>query len=339
MCYNADMPHRLLPLLALLRPPRAASFDNSCLDGATNLQPPTAGAPQTFLADCPRWVVDTTDAVWSPEQSAAAVNRSLREYFYANWTSVTTYGRKMGGDGHGMRALEEAVWATKRTFPDLKIHVSDVFCVGNDVDGYKTVMPDVLSGTHAPSGRRATWSGIAVCYVQRVGGKWQYVAEWVVHDELAQLRQLGLTDLDALPPMTTVATPHDCSTNQPSWGWQPPTAMAATAMAAMAAQPTASVGAVISTPPTLEGPSKPKPSDEGLLPGYPLPKAKVIVEVCATRSHRRDYDEIHSDHDSDASHAMLAIPLTDCSCQRCRRWTRSSRTTSRCTTSSRGPSC
>ena len=35
------------------------------------------------------------------------------------------------------------VWTTKRAFPDLKIHITDSFCVGNDVDGYKTTMPDV----------------------------------------------------------------------------------------------------------------------------------------------------------------------------------------------------
>ena len=72
------------------------------------------------------------------------------------------------------------VWATKRAFPDLQIHVTDVFCVGNDIDGYKTTMPDVLIGTNTgpssfgpPTGRRVSYNGIAVCYVQKVGGKWQ----------------------------------------------------------------------------------------------------------------------------------------------------------------------
>jgi hypothetical protein len=71
----------------------------------------------------------------------------------------------------------------------LRIHITDVACVGNDVDGYKTMMPDVLVGTHAghselygpPTFRRATWSGLALCYVQRVKGRWQYVSEVRAH--------------------------------------------------------------------------------------------------------------------------------------------------------------
>ena len=31
----------------------------------------------------------------------------------------------------GMAALKELVWKTKRAFPDLQIHVTDVFCTGN----------------------------------------------------------------------------------------------------------------------------------------------------------------------------------------------------------------
>ena len=45
--------------------------------------------------------------------------------------------------------------------------------------------------TWPPTGKRAAWSGMALCYVQRVRGRWQYVAEWVVHDELATAMQVG----------------------------------------------------------------------------------------------------------------------------------------------------
>ena len=76
----------------------------------------------------------------------------------------------------GMAALKELVWRTKRAFPDLRIHVTDVFCTGNDVDGYKTTMPDVLTGTNTgpsafgpPTGRKVAYNGIAVCFVQKVG--------------------------------------------------------------------------------------------------------------------------------------------------------------------------
>jgi len=51
----------------------------------------------------------------------------------------------------------------------------------------------------------------------------RYVSETVVHDELALLSQLGLTNLSAAVHPDTAAAPHDCRTNRPTWGWQPPT--------------------------------------------------------------------------------------------------------------------
>lgn len=213
-------------------PPK--SFDNECLlRGPDSLQPPTKDALATFLADCPAWVVRTTDAVWSPGRPAADVNASLEAYFYHNFSSTSTFGKVY----QGMDQLKEMVWAQKKAFPDLKIHVNDVFCIGNDVDGYKTVMPDVLTGTHSgpskfgpPSGKPFAYSGIAVTYVQRVGGRWQYIAEVVNHDEWALMVQLGVANLSAVPHPDTVAQPHDCHTNRPTWGWQPPSWPAASSI-------------------------------------------------------------------------------------------------------------
>jgi len=284
------MPSPTRALAAAVLLPLAAAFDNSCFDSTqvlAALAPPTREAPQTFLKDCAQWVVDTTDSVWSPERSPAEVNRSLREYFYEDWMSVTSFGRQM----RGMKALEEAVWSTKRAFPDLQIHVTDVFCVGNDIDGYKTVMPDVLTGTNTgpsvygpPTGKRATWGGIALCYVQRIGGKWQYVAEWVVHDELAQLKQLGLEHLDQLSlPSSAAATPTACSINRPSWGWQPPTETqvatkraSASPAPAVAAAATVTVSAAVDVGPWVAPiiPGQP----QALPVGYATPKAKRIVQ-------------------------------------------------------------
>ena len=200
-----------------------APFNNSCLASAVALQPPTRNAPQTFLEHCPQWVIDTTDAVWSPGRTAEAVNRSLHEHFYAEWETTSTFGKKI----RGMASLEKVVWGTKKAFPDLRIHITDVTCIGNDIDGYKTIMPDVLVGTHTgfsemygqPTNRSASWAGLAFCYVQKVHGRWQYVAEWVVHDELSTALQLGVMDRMSLPE--TRSEPHDCAGNLPSWGWTP----------------------------------------------------------------------------------------------------------------------
>ena len=195
-------------------------WDNSCL-AASALQPPTLNAPATFLPYCAEWVINTTDKVWLPDRTPEQVTEALHEHFYVDWESTSN-----GKTFRGMHALESLVTSTRNAFPDLKIHITDVVCVGNDIDGYKTIMPDVLVGTHLgpsalfgpPTGKTATWSGMAFCYVQKVDGRWQYVAEWVVHDELSAAMQLGLAPNAAL----TVAETHDCTPNLPSWGWRPP---------------------------------------------------------------------------------------------------------------------
>eukprot|EP00964_Phaeocystis_antarctica_P078698 scaffold48960_cov49-Phaeocystis_antarctica.AAC.4 len=92
-----------------------------------------------------------------------------------------------------------------------------------------------------PNPNKVAYNGVALCYLQKVGGRWQYVSEVVVHDEAALMHQLGVTNLTAATHPDTVATPHDCRTNTPTWGWQP--SPAATAAAANAAAATANAAA------------------------------------------------------------------------------------------------
>ena len=111
-------------------------WDNSCL-AASALQPPTLNAPATFLPYCAEWVINTTDKVWLPDRTPEQVTEALHEHFYVDWESTSN-----GKTFRGMHALEILVTSTRNAFPDLKIHITDVVCVGNDIDGYKTVMPD-----------------------------------------------------------------------------------------------------------------------------------------------------------------------------------------------------
>ena len=102
------------------------AFDNTCLLNDANLTPPTKNGPQTFLKDCPKWVIDTTDAVWNTRED---INGSLEQYFYEDWSSTSSWGHQI----HGMDKLKNLVASTLRAFPDLQIHITDVFCYGNDL--------------------------------------------------------------------------------------------------------------------------------------------------------------------------------------------------------------
>ena len=264
-------------------------WDNECLAHAfSSLQPPTSNAPTTFLPFCADWVINTTDKVWLPDRTPNQVMEALHEHFYTDWESTSN-----GKYYRGMSALEQLVNGTKKAFPDLKIHITDAFCVGNDVDGYKTIMPDVLVGTHTgpsalfgpPTGKVATWSGMALCYVQKVNGRWQYVAEWVVHDELSAGIQLGVDMARVAALGTTVASMHDCVPNFPSWGWQPPipaSALPATAelpalpaLPATAAEASEQEAKKASAEAAEEVATKQK---HVVSAGYPTPAAKAVVE-------------------------------------------------------------
>eukprot|EP00466_Bigelowiella_natans_P009142 jgi/Bigna1/133826/aug1.22_g8534 len=108
----------------------------------------------------------------------------MERYFHPNFTSHYSFGRSYTG----IPALKETVASTIKAYPDLKIYVTDCFCVGNDIDGYKT--------------------------------EWQYVAEWIQHDELSLVAQLGI-DLSKVELPNTHAKPnHNCDVNRPSWGWK-----------------------------------------------------------------------------------------------------------------------
>ena len=90
-------------------------------------------------------------------------------------------------------------------------------------------MPDILIGTNTgpsaygpPTGKRVRYSGTAVCYVQKVKGRWVYVSEWLLHDEWALISQLGLSNLTQIPHPPLDDHLHDCTANTPGFGWTPP---------------------------------------------------------------------------------------------------------------------
>lgn len=180
-----------------------------------DLNPPTQGAPQTFLRDCAAWTINVTDAVWHAQGDVTA---SIEKYFYRDWVQYSDQGVVRGID-----ELKAMIRSKRAAFPDLHIHIQDVMCYGNDIDGYKLVQPDVITGTNLGStefgpatGRRVAYRGMGTVYIQRVNNEWQTVGESVLHDTAAMAMQMGYKPQLSPPPLL-----HDCKQNVPTWGWKP----------------------------------------------------------------------------------------------------------------------
>jgi len=201
--YSTLAPPATVPAAYLAAKP----LNNSCL--INNLKIPDG--PQTF--DACGFVIRSTDEVWNLRGNVSA---AIDKYFHKDYVNAGSWGRR----GIGKTALHEAVLAEMRAFPDIKIHITDCVCKGNDIDGYKCAMPDILDGTNTgPSaygpatGRYARWTGLVESLVKKDAktGQWQYVAEWGVHDEWALIQQLGL-DFRRVPhPLRNSEPMHDCT--------------------------------------------------------------------------------------------------------------------------------
>ena len=155
--------------------------DNSCSNAYTKPPPEPRGAPPSAL-DCPNFVISSTDATWHA-RDWAKTDAAVDTYFAEDWQSVRAFGLML----RGREALREFMRDWLGGFPDVFIHVADVFCEGTDTAGYKTTMPYVLTATHrgwsrafgAPTGNAVKYHGIANCFIQRnADGQWQYTREW-----------------------------------------------------------------------------------------------------------------------------------------------------------------
>lgn len=93
---------------------------------------------------------------------------------------------------------EDWIAATINTiaaYPDIRIYADDVIWSGNEKDGFHTSHRNTVVATNTgyssygpPTGRKFVRRGIANCFVKEN----RIVEEWVVRDEMAIVRQLGL---------------------------------------------------------------------------------------------------------------------------------------------------
>ena len=61
----------------------------------------------------------------------------IRQYMAEDWESISVLGEY----SRGLEAVLELVNTTLTAFPDLKLHILDIFCVGEDQKYFKIVCP------------------------------------------------------------------------------------------------------------------------------------------------------------------------------------------------------
>ena len=174
--------------------------NNECSTAYT--MPPGGGEEPSAAFDCPAFVIRSTDATWHA-RDWARTSAAVDTFFSEDWLSVRAFGLTL----RGRESLRSFMKDWLGGFPDVFIHVADVFCLGSMAMGYKTTMPYVLTATHsgwskafgAPTGRKVKYHGIANCFIKRIGDQWQYTREWDLPDMWAFLTALNLTAAQ-IPP-------------------------------------------------------------------------------------------------------------------------------------------
>ena len=95
--------------------------------------------------------------------------------------------------GYGRAEVKAMARMLMSTFPDLGMHVDEVYWMGNDVDGYAVSVRWTASGTHrgyglygTPSGRRVCMWGLSQLYYQHG----RIVEEWTLFNEIDVMAQI-----------------------------------------------------------------------------------------------------------------------------------------------------
>lgn len=105
------------------------------------------------------------------------------------------------GVSYGRDKTFEYVYQRESAFPDLRLYADSVVWTGNDTDGFRTNHRITQTGHNLgyskwgpPTGRRSQYSAFALCVVREN----RVVEEWLAHDEITGVRQLGLAIDDVL---------------------------------------------------------------------------------------------------------------------------------------------
>jgi len=182
---------------------------------------------------CASFVVNATDGVWHPSRT----DDEVEEAFWRDYAPSFRSHNSKGIIRAGLSKAIAATFATRQAFPDLRVHVANVVCDGNDQDGYKSSATKVFLGTNggdSPTYGRATNRAVSYASITNslivrdpATGDFRFKAEWDLRDELYLLEQLGKIQDDedageqqgtAAPLRVQVEPPGRCQQAVAGWG-------------------------------------------------------------------------------------------------------------------------
>jgi len=140
------------------------------------------------------YIVRVTHRIW--EEKAVGLIYDTYGHNISIWTSE--------GLTKGREAVVANTLRSLAAYPHVRIYVEEVVWSGNDEDGFHTSMLATSTRYNTgyslygpPTGRPVTRRGIANCLVKNN----RIIEEWIVHDELAVVRQLGFDPFAAAARM------------------------------------------------------------------------------------------------------------------------------------------
>lgn len=143
------------------------------------------GGPPTAKADPVASLRRLFEALSSPD--SAVLVQAIDELMVPGFV---THGDALFPLAFGREALERAIPAFKRAFPDATVTIQQIVA-----DGDKVMAHVVVTGTHedewmgvAPTHRRMTWTATSIT---RFNDEGKMAERWVIEDQLGMLQQLG----------------------------------------------------------------------------------------------------------------------------------------------------
>lgn len=171
-------------------------LDYARASGTGQRQPMRGFSPE--YTDIVDYIIRSTHKMW--EEGGVGL---LYDHYAHNTTVWSDWGYTFGREQTMGYVLQRLAG-----FPDFRLFGDAVIWTGNDADGFRTCHRFVQTGTNdgwskygPPTGKRVQFRAFANCIVREN----RITEEWLVHDELTVVRQLGLDVDEVLRELTLTA--------------------------------------------------------------------------------------------------------------------------------------